>query len=112
MVTTDTILDWLESQIENKEIVDAHTWIDAAQKMNILSGQEHDKLYILQQDVSKAKVLHLESGKSVAEAKTRVESSDLYREMKTQEAKIKRVEESVRISKLMAKLKSNEISGY
>ncbi len=108
IVTTDLILEWLETQIKRKQIVDAHTWIDACQKLNILLGIEHDKLFHLQQEVAKLKVMYLEQDKSVAEARTRVEASDLYKEMLTQKARIDRINEAIRISKIQARLKDNE----
>lgn len=112
LITTDTILEFLQECFENKKTVSPHVLIDSAYKLNILVGNDHDKLYDLQQKVALAKVLHIENNKSVAEAKVRVEGSDIFKEMRVQEAKIGRIEEAVRISKLMARMKNDEIKGY
>ena len=110
LVTIDKILDWLTESIEHKRIIGAHTWVDACQKMNILLSEEHDSLFMLQQEIARMKVEYLDGDTkmSVAEAKLRVESSDKYREMQAQKAKIERVEEAIRISKIQARLKDNE----
>lgn len=112
MITIDTILDFFRESVENKKVVDAHTYVDASAKLNILLSDEHDKLFILQQNVAQAKVLLIEGGKSVAQAKAIVEASDVYREMKVQQAKIERVEEFIKIGKIMSRLKSDEMRGY
>lgn len=111
-VTIDLILKWLQESIEQKRPVDAHTWVDSAQKMVILVGDESSKLYDIQQKVAQLKVARIEQGDSVAKAKVYVEASDEYKEMKQQEAKIERVFESVRISKIQAKLQDGEMRSY
>ncbi len=113
-VTVDTILNWLQESVENKRVIDAHTWTDACQKLNVLLSDEHDKLYDLQQKVAQEKVKLLDSipKPPVIEAKTRVEASELYKGMKVQEAKIKRCEEAIRIAKIQARLKDNELRNY
>jgi hypothetical protein len=44
--------------------------------------------------------------RNVSEVKMRVEASDVYRDMKKQEAKIGQVEEIVRIAKIQARVNS------
>lgn len=114
LVTVDLILNWLKDNVEHKRMIDAHTWVDACQKLNVLLSDEHDKLYDLQQKVAQEKVRLLDSipKPAVNEAKLRVEATELYKAMKLQEAKIKRVEEAIRISKIQAKLKDNELRNY
>lgn len=111
-VTCDTIMSWLKNQTENKQPVDSHTWIEACQKLNVLIGDEHDKLLDLQQEVAKLKILRIESGDSVAKARTYVESTDEYKAMKRQEARIEQITESIRISKIMSRLKNEEMGNY
>ena len=112
LVTINTILDFLLECIEQKKIVDAHTWIDASQKLNILLSDEHDELFSLQQKVAQDKVTLIEEGLSVAHARVKVEATDVYREMRSQAAKIGRIEETIRISKIQSKLKDNELRSY
>ena len=53
-----------------------------------------------------------ETKASVAFAKTKVEAMDIFKEMKKQEAKVARIEEFIRISKIQARLKDSEIRNY
>ena len=108
LITTDTILGTLKSWVETKHPIDAHTWTDACQKLNILIGDEHDKLFVLQQTVAQKKLMWMETGDSVAGAKLRVEATDEYYQMKKQEARIGQIEEAIRIAKIQARLKDNE----
>ena len=107
--TADSVLQWLEKQVRAKEIIDAHTWVEACQYLNISSGEEADRLFDLQQIVALLKVAFIEQGDSVAMAKVKVEGMDAYKEMLHQQAKIKRIEESIRIAKIQARLKDSEI---
>lgn len=107
-ITTDTILNALEDWVKTKTVVDAHTWIDAAQKLNVLIGNEHDLLYNLEQEVAKLKVIHLENGNTVAKSTILVAATDIHRVMMRQRAKIRQIEETIRISKIQAKLKDSE----
>ena len=109
LVTSDTILSWLEEQVENKTPVSPQTWAEACLKLTALMGGETDKLFELQQKVALMKVALIEDGKSVAYAKTKVEASDEYKEARKQEARIERITELVRISKLRARLNANEM---
>lgn len=107
-INVQNILAWLTTQVKEKRFLDAHQWVDTAQKLNILLGEEHDKLFDLQQRVAEQKVLLIKSDKSVSEAKTTIEATDLYKEMSKQKALIGRVEEMIRIAKTQARLKDNE----
>lgn len=109
LVTCDTILQWIKVQVEHKVPIDPLLFLDAAEKLNILKSDETDKLFQLQQEIAALKVVLIEEGKSVAEAKTRIEASDIYRIMRTQEAKVKLIEEQIRLSKKRAQLKSDEM---
>ena len=110
-ITTDLILSELEARVKAKQVqFDASFWTETAMKLNLLLGGEQDLLFKLQQEVANLKLMWLEGQekKNVSEAKLRVDASDEYLKMKTQEAKIKRVEEFVRIAKKM----SDRSAGY
>lgn len=111
-VTIDVILDWLKKSVEEKQVVDAHTWVSAGMKLNILISEEHDKLFNLQQAVAQLKMLRIESGDSVAKAKIAIEATNEYREMKKQEARIGMIEEAIRLAKVQSRLKSEEAKNY
>lgn len=106
-VTVDIILNWLREQVEQKKPVDAHTWVDSAQKLNVLQSDEHDKLFFLEQEVAKMKA-ELIKENSVAAAKVIVEASTENRIMKQQRARVEMIQEMIRIAKLQARLKDNE----
>lgn len=113
LVTTDTILDWLQEQVEQKQPVTPTKSLEIAQKLNVLLGDEHDHLYKLEQEVAKAKLEMLSKGdKSVARAEIEVQATDLFRTRQNQKARIGRIEEMIRISKRQATLKSEEFGNY
>lgn len=107
-VTTDLILQTMKGWVEDKHPIDAHVWVDACQKLNVLVGDEHDKLFELQQSVAQMKVSYISEGDTVAKAKSKVEAEDVYRLMQKQKARIGQIEEFIRIAKLQARLKDNE----
>lgn len=107
-VTTTTIIETLKGWVETKQIIDSHTWVDAAQKLNVLIGDEHDKLFDLQQKINVERVIWLRRGETSAFAKTMVEAMDLFKDMQKQKAYIGQIEEMIRIAKLQARLKDNE----
>ena len=112
MDTTEKILGWMETQVRNEEVIDPHKWVEAGASLNILLGKETDLLFDLQQEVAKVKIGYIEGGDSVAKAKVKTEASDAYKVAKKQEAKIERITEAVRMSKVMARLKDGEYRGY
>lgn len=107
-VTTDIILATLQKWVEEKHPIGAETWLDACSKLNILLGDERAILYGLQQDIAKLRVVHMENGDTGIMAKAKVESSDAYRNMQLQKGKIDDIIEQIRISKLQARLGSDE----
>lgn len=112
IVTIDTIIDYLKQCVEHKVPVDAHTWTDAAQKMLVLLGDEHDKLFEAESIVARQKLIHIEAGESVAKANARIQAEVPYKLARMLKARIGRVEEMIRIAKIQAKLKDTEMRGY
>ena len=110
-VTAQSIIDWLQDQVENKIPVAPHQWLDAGIKLVALVGGEHDKLFELEQIVSQKKVdLIQNEDMSVAKAKTIVEATDEYKQMKRQKAFINQIDDMYTASKKYASLKDNEMS--
>lgn len=107
-ITVDFILSKVNEQVKNKQFMSAHDWVNTAQKLNVLIGEEHDKLFELEQAIAQLKVEYLKQGESSASAKVKVEALGTYKSMQKQRAKIKQVEEMIRIAKLQARLKDNE----
>lgn len=111
LITTDTIINWITEQVETKQTIDPNTFFDAAVKLNVLLGDEQEKLFRFQQECAKLKGEYILDGKSVAMAKVLVEATDSYREMLNQKAKIERVIETIRIAKLSARIRYEEYRG-
>lgn len=109
-ITIDFIIEQMKEWIEDKQIIGPDVWLNAAQKLNVLLSDEHDKLFRLQQIVANKRIdfLQEDDKRNVSKAKMYVEASDDYREMKEQEAKCKRVEEFIRLAKIQARLKDSE----
>lgn len=105
----DTLLDWLKNATTKRESINPSQFVEAATYMVILMGEEHEKLSLLKQNVAKMKMELLKEYDKVNKVTLIVEASDTYREMKNQEARISLIEEYVRLSKLMGRLKSEEL---
>lgn len=112
MVTIDTIIETMQEWVENKIPISPHLWVDAAAKMNILLGEEHDKLFDLESRLAQMRAAHIEEGKNGVAMKALVEATPEYNEMRKQKAKISRIEEFIRIAKVTARMKNEEIRGY
>ena len=109
-VTIDKIISWLEEQVREKHPIDPQTWLEAGLKLTLLMGDEHGRLFTLQQIIAQQKTELLKLDNSVAKVNLMLEATDQYREMRIQEAKIKRIEELVRLSKKYATLANEEYS--
>lgn len=104
LVTADTILSWLEDAVESKRMLNPQIWLESAMKLNILLGKETNTLEDMRQVVAEKKLEFLEKMKgNVSAAKAMTEATDGYKAMKKQEAKCKRIEEFVRLSKIQAR---------
>lgn len=107
--TIDTLLDWLRNATQKRESVNPSKFVEAATYMVILIGGEHEKLSLLKQKIARMKVDLLQEHDKVNKVTLIVEASDEYREMKNQESRISQIEEYVKLSKLMGRLKSEEL---
>lgn len=112
-VTTETIINWIKEQVENKQPVAPGLWVDSAAKLNVLLADEHNKLFEYQQKVAQMKLGYLQGQDkiNVSEAKLRVEATDEYRLMHEQKAKIERIIEFIRIAKVQARMTMEEFKG-
>lgn len=105
----DTLLDWLKNATESKKVIQPSQFVEAGLYMNILIGEEHEKLSLLKQKVAQMKLELLPLHDKVNKVELIVEASDTYMEMKNQEAKIKQIEEYIKLGKLFARVKSEEL---
>jgi len=107
-MTAEEIIKQLEDVVQKKLPMSPSFWVEQAQKLVVLMGDEADKLYTLQKQVAQEKVKWIEQGKSVSEAKLRVEASDLYEQMLKQKAFLERINEIIRIAKIQSKMRESE----
>lgn len=107
-MTTDEIIQNLEEMVEKKIPVGPSYWLEQAQKLVVLMGDETDKLHLLQRKIANFKTELLSQGKSVAEAKTVSESLDMYEEMQNQKSKCERITEIIRIAKIQSRMRNEE----
>lgn len=110
LVTTDTIMGFLQFQVENKNPITPSVFVDAAMKLNVLLGAEIDILLDLQQRVADLRVTYIsgDEKRNVSRAKVYVEASDIYKDAKRQEAKIDRIQEFIRLAKIQARMRDSE----
>jgi hypothetical protein len=109
--TLETVLRDMAHLVENRIPIGPEDWLISAQFLNIFKEDETNKLYNLCQQVAQLKVEMLPKAKSVAEVKLRIEASDIYTEMKKQEAKIERIKEHIMIAKAQSRLAVETIKG-
>lgn len=103
MITSDTILNWLKEQVENKQVIDAHTWITAASKLNILLEDETDKLFEMGKRVKEIQLEKANEGESISASKLYAETTNEYMEYKKQEARVDRIQEAIRLAKIQSR---------
>ena len=110
MVTTDTILDTMRDYVESKVPIAPTTWLDAGIKLVALMSEDTDRLIELQHEIAQLRVIMLDSPvkMSATEVRMRVESHPTYALMKKQEAKVKRINEFIMMSKKYATIRSTE----
>ena len=109
-VSIDLILDTLRKWVEEKHPISPELWLDAAQKLNTLSGDLQAELYEKEEKLAQfALEMHTASEKlTVAMINLHKQANPLNREIQLTKAKLKRIEETIRIAKLQARLSYNE----
>ena len=109
--TIDSIIEYLKESVEKRVPIAPTTWLNAAQKLNVLLGNENDRLAELFQATRKIMIASIEEGKSVSEAKARMEITDFYKEYNKQKAKIEQVQEFIRLAKAQSRVLNEEYLG-
>jgi len=108
----ETIMGWLTKTVASKQQISPSQFVEASAYLVILMGDEHTKLYDMEQKVAQMKAKLLETEEKVNKVNLLVNASDEYKEMMKQRAYINRILEFVRIAKIMGKLKDSEIKSY
>lgn len=99
LVTTDTIMDWFNTQIEQKQPIDPSMWMEGAMKLNVLVQGEQERLYEVEQEVAKLRNILLESDMPYNKAKSKVEATEEYKNSRKQKAKVERIIAFISIAK-------------
>lgn len=109
--TSESILEFLKKKIEIKEQLKPEIWLEAASRLVVLLGDEEATLYDLQQKTAHLKIMFFDSQekRNVSEANLRVEASEEYKLFRKQQARVKQIEEFIRVAKLRAKISSGII---
>lgn len=110
-VTTETIIGFLKDCVEQKIPVAPSMFLDSAFKLNLLLGDEIDELLELEQKVAMLRTKYILEGDTVAKSKAKVEASDYYRMARKQKARIDQINEHIRISKIQARMRLDELRG-
>lgn len=107
-MTVDEIISEMEDFVEKKIPVGPNYYVEQAQKLVVLMGDETDILHELQKGVAVKRVDFIDEGRSAAEARMRVEATEQYKQMQNQRAKCERIVEIIRIAKIQSRMKSDE----
>lgn len=107
----DTILEWFNETVQSKRPIPPTQWVEAGEFLNVLIGGENDKLAELEQKVAIEKLELMKDSKSVAEAKMKIEATEIYKESKRQKNKISQIVEFIRLAKLHARIYQEELRG-
>lgn len=100
-VNADVIINWVKEKIESKQTPSRDDWIEISFRLVFLRLDEAQLYNKMHQAVSQKKleILKGQTKKNVAAAELEVETTDEYKFMKDQEAKLYTIDESVRVAK-------------
>lgn len=102
--TINSIIEYFEGAVAERKPLSPQTWIDGAAKLNVLKGEEYDKLFLLEQACAKMEAEFLERDMTSARAKTFVKSSESWLAYKKQQARVKQIEDFILLAKKQASL--------
>ena len=105
--TFDSVISALNNMVTQKQVIDPSQWLEAAQYINLFLETERDTLFLLEQKIAQKKCELLETGKSVAEARVRIEATDEYRQARHQKGRIESALETIRLAKLQSRMTSD-----
>lgn len=111
-ITTEKILGTMKEWVASKTPIPPDLWTDAAAKLNVLAGDDEAKLADMELELAQ-KRHNLASNalqRSVASVNVEIQSLPLHRDIQVLKAKIKRIDEFIRIAKLQARLTSEAIN--
>lgn len=100
-ITSDTILEYMTSLVEQKKSIPREVWLEVAFKLNLLSLDEARLLEKMRQAVAlkTLEILKAQEKRNVSAADLETRASDEYRFMREQEAKVDTINQFVMIAK-------------
>lgn len=104
MRTAKSIIDSFTERVENREAIPPDYWLQAAQFLNVLIGEEQYKLAEYEQAYTKQSLIWIEANKSNAEAEKRAKTTNEFLNYRKQTAFCKQIEEFIRLAKKMASI--------
>lgn len=105
----NNIIGVLTKWTEDKVPVNPEAWIDAGLKLNVLKEDTLiAPIIALQSSLAQKRYNLLQEGKTSAYAKTAVEADPEYAELKKLEATCKFIEEHIRLTKVRARLATDD----
>lgn len=108
-VSVKLIIDTMAKWVEERRPISPSQWLDAGLKLNLLRGELDDMLYTLEHNLSVEKAdLMTAQDMTVAKVEVLIKAKPEYKEMRILQAKIKQLEEFVRLAKKRASLKEEE----
>lgn len=104
------IIKYLTKAAEEKQIMDAETYLRGARSLALFLGDEKDKLIELDSKVSKMKLALKTAGEHKVNAiNLIIEASDEYKEARKQKAKVEQIIDFIRLAKSYARLAEEEL---
>lgn len=107
--TIDSILDWFEEQVINRNPLSPARYMDGAQKINVLKQDLDEEIVDLQMQVNKTIEAHLDEGMTSSFAKAKAQATDVYGDLLRLKAKKERAEEFIRLAKVQARLQYEDM---
>ncbi len=108
--TTDKILEAMKKMVEQNIPVAPDVWLRGCYKLLVLISDERNKFFDLQQKVAQMRNVLLDDPKiSFSKAKSMIEATPEFKEMRKQEFKVKDILELVRVAKQMSRSVNDEL---
>lgn len=107
--TCKSIIDSLTKLVAERNPVSPHQFLEAAQYLATLMGDEHGKMYELEQAYIKKAMEEMEKGATNAAAEKKAKLTEEYLAYMKQKAFVNQISEFIRLAKKHAQLASEEM---
>lgn len=100
--TAETIIASFTKRVSEQEIIPPDHWMQGAIFLNVLIGEENNKMITLEQEYMKEVIKWIDLDKSNAEAEKRAKATESYTNYKRQKAFVAQCDEFIKLSKKQA----------